>query len=75
MSKTISNQSQNRLSKNDLKLKLKSLFSKRFQIKIMYKMIFKIKIIQINLLAFMQCPETVSLSIITGSWWFAFNIK
>ena len=64
MSKTILNQNQNCLSKNDLKSKSKSLFSKR-QIKITYKMIFKIKIIQINLLAFLQCSETVSLSIMT----------
>ena len=56
-SKTISNQNQNRLSKNDLKSKSKSLFSKRFEIRIMYKMIFKIKIIQTNLLAFLQCSE------------------
>jgi len=61
ISKTISNQ--NRLSKNDLKSK--SLFSKWFQIKIMFKMIFKIEIIQMNLLAFLQCSETVSLSVIT----------
>jgi len=34
INKTISNQNQNRLSKYDLKSKSKSLFSKRFQIKI-----------------------------------------
>ena len=38
---------------------------KQFQIKITYKMIFKIKIIQINFLVFLQCWETVSLSVIT----------
>jgi len=66
MSRTISNKNHNRPSKNDLKPKSKSLFIKRRQIKIMYKMIFlKIKIIQMNLLAFLQCSETVSLSIIT----------
>jgi len=48
-----------------VKSKSKLLYSKRFQIKIMYKMIFKIEIIQINLLAFLQCSETVSLSIIS----------
>ena len=65
ISKTILIQNQNRMSENDFKSKSKSLYSKRFQIKIMYKMIFKIEIIQINLLAFLQCSETVSLSIIT----------
>ena len=52
--KTISNQNQTRLSKNDLKSKSKSLFAKRFQVKIVHKIILKIKIIQINLLTFLH---------------------
>jgi len=31
----------------------------------MFKITFKIEIIEINLLAFLQCSETVSLSVIT----------
>ena len=65
ISKTILLQNQNSMPENDLKSKSKSLYSKRLQIKIMYKMILKIEIIQINLLAFLRCSETVSLSIIT----------
>jgi len=48
---------------------------KRFQIKIMFKMIFKLKIIQINLLAFLQCSESVVVSNDCDSYWFAFNIS
>ena len=65
ISKTILLQNQNSMPENDLKSKSKSLYFKRLQIKIMYKMNLKIEIIQINLLAFLRCSETVSLSIIT----------